>query len=42
MCTAKIERQDGRKVYVHATIEDGSGMVYSIGKGLFIEVRSKL
>jgi thioesterase superfamily protein 4 len=42
MCTAKIERQDGRKVYVRATIEDGSGTVYSIGEALFIEVKAKL
>lgn len=42
LCTAKVERQDGRKLFVRATIEDGAGAVYTIGDALFIEVKPKL
>ena len=42
LCTAKIERQDGRKIYIHATIEDGAGTVYTTGECMFIEVKPRL
>ncbi|KAJ8112056.1 hypothetical protein OPT61_g5483 [Boeremia exigua] len=42
LCTAKIERHDGRKVYVRATVEDGEGTVYTTGECLFIEAKPKL
>jgi acyl-CoA thioesterase FadM len=42
LCTAKIERQDGRKLYVRATIEDGTGTVYTTGDCMFVEVKPKL
>lgn len=42
LCTAKIERQDGRKVFVRATLEDGKGTVYTTAQSLFIEVKPKL
>lgn len=42
LCTAKIERQDGRKVYVRATIEDGEGTVYTTGESLFVETKPRL
>lgn len=42
LCTAKIERQDGRKLYVRATIEDGMGTVYTTGECMFVGVKSKL
>lgn len=42
LCKAEIVRQDGRKVFVNGTIEDGQGKVYSTGEGMFIERRSRL
>ncbi|KAJ4412304.1 hypothetical protein N0V91_000775 [Didymella pomorum] len=42
LCTAKIERQEGRKLFVRATVEDGEGTVYTTGECLFIEMRPKL
>lgn len=42
LCTARIEREDGRKIYVRATIEDGSGTVYTEGEAMFIQMKTKL
>ncbi|KAF1842389.1 uncharacterized protein K460DRAFT_409806 [Cucurbitaria berberidis CBS 394.84] len=42
LCTAKFERQDGRKLYVRATIEDGMGTVFTTGEAMFVEVKVKL
>jgi thioesterase superfamily protein 4 len=42
LCTAKVERQEGRKLYIRATIEDGAGTVYTTGEGLFIGVKPRL
>ncbi|KAF1365268.1 hypothetical protein EJ07DRAFT_161345 [Lizonia empirigonia] len=42
LCTAKIERLDGRKLYICATIEDGTGVVYTTGECMFVEVKPKL
>jgi acyl-coenzyme A thioesterase PaaI-like protein len=44
LLTAKIERQDAgdRKLYIRATIEDGSGTIYTVGEALFIRVSTKL
>ena len=42
LCTAKIERQDGRKLYIRATIEDGAGTVYTSGECMFVQMKSKL
>ncbi|KAH7380738.1 HotDog domain-containing protein [Pyrenochaeta sp. MPI-SDFR-AT-0127] len=41
-CMTKIEREEGRKIYVRATIEDGSGTVYTEGEAMFIRVKNKL
>lgn len=42
LCTARFERQERNKTYVSGTIEDGMGTVYTIGEGMFIEVKTKL
>lgn len=42
LCTAKIEQLDGRKLYIRATIEDGTGVVYTTGECMFVEVKPKL
>ncbi|KAH6616581.1 HotDog domain-containing protein [Boeremia exigua] len=42
LCTAKIERQDGRKLYVRATIEDGEGTIYATGDCMFIKAKPSL
>ncbi|KAJ4994150.1 thioesterase superfamily protein [Stagonosporopsis vannaccii] len=42
LCTVTIERQDGRKLYVRATIEDGEGTVYTTADCMFVEIRPKL
>lgn len=42
LCTAKIERQDGRKLYVRATVEDGAGTVYTTGEAMFVQASTKL
>ena len=42
LCTAKIERQEGRKLYVRGTIEDGGGTVYTVGEAMFIKMTQKL
>jgi thioesterase superfamily protein 4 len=42
LCTAKVERQDGRKLFVRATIEDGSGTIYTIGEALFVRIKPRL
>ncbi|KAK0658237.1 Acyl-coenzyme A thioesterase THEM4 [Lasiodiplodia hormozganensis] len=40
--TSKIEKVDGRKFYLRATLEDGNGQVYAVGEALFIELKSKI
>jgi thioesterase superfamily protein 4 len=42
LCTAKVERQDGRKLYIRATIEDGAGVIYTVGEAMFVEIKSRL
>ncbi|KAF2828533.1 hypothetical protein CC86DRAFT_380458 [Ophiobolus disseminans] len=42
LCTAKVERQDGRKLFIRATIEDGAGGIYTIGEAMFLGVKSML
>ncbi|KNG49670.1 thioesterase superfamily protein [Stemphylium lycopersici] len=45
LCTAKIQPRDGaddRKVFVRATIEDGEGLVYTVGEALFVKATAKL
>lgn len=42
LCTAKVERQEGRKLYVRGTIEDGAGTVYTVGEAMFIKMVQKL
>ncbi|KAF2852894.1 hypothetical protein T440DRAFT_358290, partial [Plenodomus tracheiphilus IPT5] len=42
LCTAKVERAEGRKVWFRSTIEDGAGKVYTVGEALFIEIKNKL
>lgn len=42
LCTAKVTRHDGRKIFMRATIEDGEGVVYTTADGMFIEVKPKL
>ena len=44
LCTAKIERvgEGDRKTFVRATLEDGNGVVCSIGEVLFIKAVVKL
>ena len=42
LCTARIERQEGRKLYIRATIEDGAGTVYTTGECMFVRVNPKL
>jgi acyl-coenzyme A thioesterase PaaI-like protein len=36
---AHIERHEGRKVYIHGTVENGEGVVYAKSIGLFIKPR---
>lgn len=42
LCIAKFERQEGKKIFVSGTVEDGSGTVYAKGEALFIETKPKL
>ncbi|CAO2647839.1 Nn.00g087610.m01.CDS01 [Neocucurbitaria sp. VM-36] len=42
LCTAKIERQDGRKLFIRASIEDGKGTVFTTGEAMFVEVKTNL
>lgn len=42
LCTARIDRQDGRKVYVRATIEDGEGTVYTTAESMFVSSKPRL
>lgn len=42
LCKAKVDRREGRKLYISATIEDGKGTVYTVGEGLFIELKAKM
>ncbi|KAL6706613.1 hypothetical protein ACN47E_005369 [Coniothyrium glycines] len=42
LCTARIERREGRKVFVYSTVEDGKGTVYTTGEGMFLATRSKI
>ena len=39
MVRAHVERHEGRKVFVHASVENGEGEVYAKGVALFIEPR---
>lgn len=41
LCTATWERQEGRKIYVKGTIEDGNGTIYTTGEGMFVEVQRR-
>lgn len=40
--TSKIEKVDGRKLYLRGTLEDGNGQVYAVGEALYIELKSKI
>lgn len=42
LCTAKLERTEGRKVWLRATIEDGAGTVFTVGECMFLEMKNKL
>ncbi len=42
LCRAKIERQDGRKLYIRATAEDGRGTVFTMAEGMFVEATTRL
>jgi len=42
LCRARLERIDGRKVFIHATIEDGKGTILTVGESMFLEIRNKL
>lgn len=42
LCTAKVERHDGRKLYMRATIEDGEGLVYTTGEAMFVEIKPRV
>jgi thioesterase superfamily protein 4 len=42
LCTANVERQDGRKLYIRSTIEDGAGVTYTVGEAMFVEIKSRL
>jgi len=34
---AHVERHEGRKVYVHGSVENGEGVVYAKSIGLFVK-----
>ena len=36
---AHVERHEGRKAYIHGTVENGEGVVYAKSVGLFIKPR---
>ena len=36
---AHVERRDGRKVFIHATVENGEDVVYAKAVALFIKPR---
>ena len=42
LCKAKLIREEGRKVWIDGTIEDGEGVVYAEGSGLFIKNTPRL
>lgn len=42
LCTAKFDRRERNKIYIRTTIEDGQGTVYTVGEGMFIEVKTKI
>ncbi|KAF2871998.1 HotDog domain-containing protein [Massariosphaeria phaeospora] len=42
LCRARFVRQEGRKMFVEATVEDGRGVEYAVGEGMFVEVKTKL
>lgn len=42
LCRARIDRVDGRKVFVVGTIEDETGTVLAKGDALFVAIREKL
>lgn len=39
LCRARLEKLDGKKLYVRGTIEDGAGTVYTVGDAMFIAVK---
>jgi len=42
LCRARLEKVDGRKVFVYATIEDGKDTIFTVGQSMFLEIRNKL
>ncbi|KAH8732354.1 HotDog domain-containing protein [Phaeosphaeriaceae sp. PMI808] len=42
MLSAKAKKEDGRKLWISSTIEDGNGAVYTVGEALFIRLEAKL
>lgn len=38
LCTAKVDRKEGRKMWVSGTIEDGEGTILTTAEGLFLVV----
>ncbi|KAH7055886.1 HotDog domain-containing protein [Macrophomina phaseolina] len=39
---AQFTKNDGRKNYVRATLEDGNGKIYAVGEALFVTLKSKI
>lgn len=37
----RIVRQEGRKSWVKGSVEDGRGLIYAEGEGLFLEFREQ-
>ena len=43
LCTSRLVRREGKKIYLGATVEDGSsGTVLAVGDAMFVQVKSKL
>lgn len=36
---ARVDRHEGRKVFIHASVENGQGDIYAKGVALFIKPR---
>jgi thioesterase superfamily protein 4 len=42
LCTATFERRERTKIFLRATVEDGAGVVYAVGEGMFVDTKAKL
>ena len=42
LCRSRVEKTEGRKMWISGELEDGNGLVYVRGRSLFVRFRERL